>query len=132
MNLSTAHHLQDDNLLSTDNKKQPCCVDPKKVEELKNKMLNEELVYDTADFFKVFGDSTRLKILYILKEGELCVGDLSEVLNMNQSAVSHQLRILRQNDIVKFRKSGKIVYYSLDDTHVETLLNQGLEHMMHK
>ena len=113
-----------------ENKK--CCVDPKNVNHLKDIMPSEEIIYDVADFFKVFGDSTRLKILLSLKNGEVCVGDISEVLNMSQSAVSHQLRILRQNDIVKFRKDGKIVYYSLDDIHVETLLTQSMEHVTHK
>ena len=109
-----------------------CCVNSHKVASLKKTLLSDELVYDMADFFKVFGDSTRLKILYTLTAGELCVGDISEILEMNQSAVSHQLRILRQNDIVRFRKAGKTVYYALDDAHVASLLSQGLEHMMHR
>lgn len=109
-----------------------CCVDPVRVEQVKNSMVADEVLYDTADFFKIFGDSTRLKILFVLKKAELCVGDLSEVLGMNQSAVSHQLRLLRQNNVVKFRKKGKIVFYSLDDAHVETLLVQGIEHVSHK
>ncbi|MCL1995243.1 MAG: metalloregulator ArsR/SmtB family transcription factor [Defluviitaleaceae bacterium] len=109
----------------------PCCVDPQKVSEIKDSMLNEEVVYDIADFFKVFGDSTRLKILFALKDGPVCVGDLSAALGIGQSAVSHQLRVLRQSDIVKFRKEGKVVYYELDDSHVETVLMQALHHMMH-
>jgi len=112
-------------------KKIPCCVDPQKVSEIKDSMLNEEVVYDIADFFKVFGDSTRLKILFALKDGPVCVGDLSAALGIGQSAVSHQLRVLRQSDIVKFRKEGKVVYYELDDSHVETVLMQALHHMMH-
>jgi len=94
--------------------------------------LSEEIIYDIADFFKVFGDSTRIRILYTLLECELCVGDLTQKLNMNQSAVSHQLRVLRQNDLVKFRKDGKTNYYSLDDSHVRDLLQRGLEHIQHK
>lgn len=111
--------------------KQRCCINPAKVEELKSNMPGEEVLYDIADFFKIFGDSTRLKILFSLIEGEVCVGDLSEVLGTSQSAVSHQLRILRQNDVVKFRKEGKIVYYSLDDDHVKNVLLQGTEHLQH-
>ena len=96
------------------------------------KRLSDEISYDLGDFFKIFGDSTRIKILYALLEGELCVGDLVEMLDTTQSAISHQLRILRQNDIVKFRKDGKTVYYSLDDDHVSVLLEKGLEHIRHK
>lgn len=107
-----------------------CCVDPVRVEQVKKAMPSDEVLYDIADFFKVFGDSTRLKILFALKESELCVGDLSEALNMNQSAVSHQLRVLRQSDIVKFRKNGKTVFYSLDNNHMETLLSQGIRHIL--
>ena len=94
--------------------------------------LSEEIIYDIADFYKIFGDSTRIRILYALMEKELCVGDLAQTLNMNQSAVSHQLRVLRQNDLVKFRKDGKTIVYSLDDSHVTLLLQQGLEHILHK
>lgn len=85
-----------------------------------------------AEFFKIFGDETRIRILYILLEGEKNVGELAERLEMNQSAVSHQLRVLRQNDLVKYRKEGKTVYYSLDDEHVENLLEQGIVHIRHK
>lgn len=98
----------------------------------KDNIIMEEMIYDLADFFKIFGDSTRIKILYALYKGEMCVGDLVEALDMNQSAISHQLRILRQNDIVKFRKEGKGVIYSLDDDHVAILLGKGMEHIMHK
>ena len=101
-------------------------------EKVDSIILNEEIIYDIADFYKVFGDSTRIRILYALMEKELCVGDLVQVLNMNQSAVSHQLRVLRQNDLVKFRKDGKTIVYSLDDSHVTLLLQQGLEHILHK
>jgi ArsR family transcriptional regulator len=94
--------------------------------------LSEEVIYDIADFYKVFGDSTRIRILYALMEKELCVGDLALELNMSPSAVSHQLRVLRQNDLVKFRKDGKTIEYSLDDSHVTVLLQQGLEHILHK
>lgn len=92
----------------------------------------EEVFYDLADFFKVFGDSSRIKILYSLYGGEMSVGELTELLDMNQSAVSHQLRILRQSDLVKFRKEGKAAIYSLDDNHVFSVLEQGLKHIAHK
>ncbi len=98
----------------------------------KDKKLTEENVYDVADFFKVFGDSTRLKMLHLLLCGEMCVTDIAEKLNMTQSAVSHQLRVLRQNSLVKHRKEGKTVFYSLDDSHVENVLLQGISHIMHK
>ena len=108
------------------------CFDNDKVNIIKSKSLSDEIIYDMADFFKVFSDSTRVKILYTLLESEMCVGDLVQTLNLNQSAISHQLRILRQNNIVKFRKEGKAVIYSLDDSHVFEILSQGLSHLMHK
>ncbi|MGL4790006.1 MAG: ArsR/SmtB family transcription factor [Anaerotignaceae bacterium] len=95
-------------------------------------LLKEEHIYDVADFFKVFGDATRIKILHILLEGEMCVGDIADRLEMTQSAVSHQLRVLRQNDLVKHRKEGKTVFYDLDDSHVENVLVQGISHIKHK
>jgi ArsR family transcriptional regulator len=94
--------------------------------------LKEEFIYDVADFFKVFGDSTRIKLLHLLLEREMCVGDIADRLDMTQSAVSHQLRVLRQNELVKYRKEGKTVYYSLDDSHVENVLRQGIGHIKHK
>lgn len=94
--------------------------------------LKEEFIYDVADFFKVFGDSSRIKLLHLLLEREMSVGDIADKLNMTQSAVSHQLRVLRQSDLVKYRKEGKAVYYSLDDSHVENVLRQGIEHIRHK
>ncbi|MGE4215267.1 MAG: ArsR/SmtB family transcription factor [Anaerotignaceae bacterium] len=94
--------------------------------------LKEEFIYDVADFFKVFGDSTRIKLLHLLLEKEMCVGDIADKLDMTQSAVSHQLRVLRQSELVKYRKEGKTVYYSLDDSHVENVLRQGIGHIKHK
>lgn len=99
--------------------------------DLKN-LSDENWILDTAEFFKVFGDATRLHILCLLSQGELCVGDIADQLDMTQSAVSHQLRVLRQNDLVKYKKEGKTVYYSLDDEHVESVLNQGISHIRHK
>ncbi len=100
--------------------------------KINKNMLSDELIYDVADFYKVFGDSTRIKILYTLLDREMCVGELVDELNINQSAISHQLRVLRQNDLVKFRKEGKTVIYSIDDEHVSVLLHQGLNHIIHK
>ncbi|MGP3779689.1 ArsR/SmtB family transcription factor [Halanaerobium saccharolyticum] len=100
------------------------------VEVMKEKELADEVVYDLAELFKTMGDPTRIKILYALKERELCVCDLSELLEMSASAISHQLRVLRNNKLVKYRKEGRSVYYSLDDDHVMCLFGQGLEHVL--
>ena len=104
-------------------------IDEKTAEEIDNKMPDESELYDLADLFKVFGDSTRIKILYVLFENEMCVYDIASILNMTQSAISHQLRILKQNRLVKFRKEGKTVLYTLADEHVFTILRQGIEHV---
>ena len=93
------------------------------------KMPDEDQLYDLAEIFKVFGDSTRIKILYVLFESEMCVCDIAQLLNMNQSAISHQLKILKQSRLVKSRREGKAVFYSLADGHVRTIINQGLEHI---
>ena len=99
-------------------------------EHIQKKVIpDEHTLYGLADLFKVFGDPTRIRILYALSAGELCVCDIASVLNMTQSAISHQLRVLKQIKLVKFRRDGKTVYYSLADTHVETILSQGLEHV---
>ncbi len=95
----------------------------------KTRMPKDEVLYDLADFFKIFGDSTRIKILYALSAGEMCVRDLTELLGMNQSAVSHQLRILKQSRVVKYRKEGRYALYSLDDDHVAQIVAQGMEHL---
>ena len=92
-------------------------------------MPEETELYDLAELFKVFGDSTRIRILFVLFEAEVCVCDLSQVLNMKQSAISHQLRILKQNKLVKSRREGKSVFYSLADQHVRTIIGQGMEHI---
>ena len=92
-------------------------------------MPDEELLYDLAELYKVFGDSTRIKILYVLFEAEMCVGDIAELLNASPSAVSHQLRVLKANKLVKFRRDGKTVYYSLADDHVRTIIDMGMEHL---
>ena len=105
------------------------CVHEDTVNRLLEEMPAEEALYDLAELFKVFGDSTRIKILYALFGAELCVGDLAQLLGMSQTAVSHQLRVLRTNKLVKGRKEGKIVFYSLADDHVRTILGQGMDHV---
>ena len=90
---------------------------------------NEDLLYELAEFFRVFGDSTRIRILYELLNGEKCVQDISAALNISQSAVSHQLQILRVNRLVKYRKEGRTVFYSLDDNHIFSIINQGIQHV---
>lgn len=99
------------------------------VERATKNMPNEELLYDLAELFKVFGDSTRVRILCALDEAEMCVCDIASVLNMTQSAISHQLRFLKQARLVKNRRDGKVVYYSLDDEHVRTIFDDGLAHI---
>ena len=101
----------------------------KVIEQVQEEMPEEEILYDLAELFKVFGDSTRIKILYVLFQSEMCVCDIAQLLNMSQSAISHQLRVLKQAQLVKYRREGKTVFYSLADAHVNTILNQGLEHL---
>ena len=90
---------------------------------------DDEILYDLAELFKVFGDSTRIKILYSLFETELCVYDIARLLNLSQSSVSHQLRILKNSKLVKFRREGKSIFYSLDDEHVREIISMGMEHV---
>ncbi len=106
-----------------------CEVHEEAIAKVKALLPNEELLYDLAELFKVFGDSTRIKILYVLLESEMCVCDIASVLNMTHSAISHQLRVLKQSRLVRCRKLGKTVFYSLADTHVSLILNQGLDHI---
>ena len=94
-----------------------------------NHMPKEEELYELADLFKIFSDPTRIKILYVLSESELCVCDIAEKLDMTQSAISHQLKILKQSKLVKNRREGKSVFYSLADSHVKTIMRQGLDHV---
>lgn len=99
------------------------------IDKVNQEMPEEEILYALAELFKIFGDSTRIKILYVLLEAEMCVCDIAQLLNMNQSAISHQLRVLKQSQLVKFRREGKTVFYSLADGHVRTILSQGMEHL---
>mgnify|MGYP002512438253 CR=1 FL=1 len=118
--MSEGHHIE-------------CCEDIEVHEDLvrivNEKMPSENELYDLAELFKVFGDSTRIRILFVLFEAEVCVCDLAEALNMTQSAISHQLKILKQNKLVKNRREGKSVFYSLADGHVRTIIAQGIEHI---
>lgn len=99
------------------------------IEKVRGEMPPEETLYDLAELYKVFGDSTRIKILYVLFEAEVCVCDIAQCLNMTVSAISHQLRVLKQARLVKARKEGKTVFYSLADDHVRTIIGQGMEHI---
>jgi DNA-binding transcriptional ArsR family regulator len=102
------------------------------VAQVRKKMPQEESLYELSEFFKVFGDSTRIKILFALFASQVCVYDIAALLGMNQSAVSHQLRILKQAGLVKFRREGKVVYYSLDDEHIQQIVHQALTHLSEK
>jgi ArsR family transcriptional regulator, lead/cadmium/zinc/bismuth-responsive transcriptional repressor len=102
------------------------------VNKVKDCIPQEETLYDLADLFKILGDSTRIKILCALFQAEMCVCDIAALLGMTQSAISHQLRVLKQGSLVKYRREGKIVYYSLDDDHVKSIFDQGLIHITEK
>ena len=110
------------------------CCDCNEIHEDLLKIVNDTMpeeteLYDLAELFKVFGDSTRIRILFVLFEAEVCVCDLAKVLNMTQSAISHQLRVLKANKLVNSRREGKSVFYSLADGHVRTIIAQGREHI---
>lgn len=100
------------------------------IDAVRSHMPEDELLDSISDTFKVFGDKTRIKILYVLHASELCVCDIAQLLDMNQSAISHQLRVLKQAKLIKSRREGKSVFYSLDDSHVRTILSMGMEHAM--
>ncbi|MDW8800973.1 metalloregulator ArsR/SmtB family transcription factor [Clostridium sp. A1-XYC3] len=102
------------------------------VQEVRSNIPKEETLYSLSELFKVLGEPTRVKILYALLNAEMCVCDIAALFNMTQSAISHQLRILKQSRLVKYRREGKIVYYSLDDEHVKQIFDQGLVHISEK
>ncbi len=102
------------------------------VDMVKDRIPEEETLVNLAELFKVFGDPTRIKILHVLYESEMCVCDIATLLGMNQSAISHQLRVLKQARLVKNRRDGKVVYYSLDDSHIMNIFDQGLNHINEK
>ena len=99
------------------------------VDKVNQQMPEDEILFDLAELFKIFGDSTRIKILYLLFESEMCVCDIAQLLNMTQSAISHQLQVLKKSKLVKYRRDGKTVFYSLADGHVRTIIDQGMEHV---
>lgn len=101
-------------------------------EYVKSKMPKNDLLGHIAEFFKLVGDQTRIKILYALFESPMCVCDIAILLNMSQSAISHQLRVLKQAGLVKYKKEGRVVFYSLDDDHVKNILDQGMDHINHR
>lgn len=105
------------------------CVHEDTVKKVNENLPPDEILYDLAELFKVFGDTTRIKILYALFESELCVCDIAQILGLTQTAVSHQLRVLKTNKLVRFRKEGKNVFYSLSDDHVRGIINLGMEHV---
>lgn len=102
---------------------------PDVVARLREDLPDDEVLYDLAELFRMFADSTRIKILYALFESELCVGDIAQLLNLSQSSVSHQLRLLKNSKLVKFRREGKAIFYSLDDDHVRSMIALGMEHV---
>ena len=106
-----------------------CQIHEDVVKAVTDHMPDEDQLYDLAEVFKVFGDSTRIKILYVLFQSEMCVCDIAQLLNLSTSAISHQLRVLKQSQLVKFRREGKTVFYSLADSHVSSILAQGMEHV---
>ena len=99
------------------------------VDQVRQVLPPDEVLSDLADLFKIFGDSTRIKILYALLRSELCVCDIADLLGLTQSAISHQLQVLKKSKLVKYRRKGKTVFYSLADSHVRTILGQGMEHV---
>jgi ArsR family transcriptional regulator len=99
------------------------------IQSVNQQMPEDEQLYELADLFKVFGDSTRIKIMFAIFTEEMCVCDIAALLGMTQSAISHQLRVLKQARLVKYRKDGKVVYYSLDDDHIKNIFDQGLNHI---
>ncbi len=119
-------NIQNENLVNCDDE----CIHNDIVNEVIAKLPDEELLYDVAELFKVFGDSTRVRIICALFESEMCVCDIAAVLNMTQSAISHQLRVLKQARLVKYRRDGKTVYYSLADDHIQNIFDQAFEHIM--
>lgn len=120
--------------MTIDSRHEECCDEVKVHDELVQAveldMPDEESLYDLAELFKVFGDTTRIKILYTLFKSEMCVCDIAEILNMTQSAISHQLKVLKQAKLIRNRREGKQVIYSLDDGHISNIISLGLEHIM--
>lgn len=120
--------------MKLDNRHEKCCDETKVHDDLVHDIVmdmpDDESLYDLAELFKVFGDTTRIRILYTLFKSEMCVCDIAEILSMTQSAISHQLRVLKQAKLVKSRREGKQIIYSLDDAHIGSIIRMGLEHIM--
>lgn len=119
-------------ILSVDGNVPSCdyvCLHQDVINQVLSSMPNDEELIDLSELFKIFGDSTRIRILYSLLVSEMCVCDIATLLGMSQSAISHQLRLLKQSGLVKYRREGKTVFYSLTDSHVSTIINQGMEHI---
>ena len=126
MNIWANIHIKEGDILINEDQG---FIDYKKIEKIKKEMIDEDVIFDMAEFFKVFGDSTRMKIISALLQDELCVGEIAEITNSTQSAISHQLRVLKQAKLVKFKKIGKTVYYSLDDDHIYQIYKLVKEHI---
>ena len=114
-------------------KEAPCCgymhLHEEIIQRVNEGMPGDEALFDLAELFKIFGDTTRIRILYALFEAEMCVCDIAQLLGMTQSAISHQLQVLKKSKLVKYRRQGKTVFYSLADAHVRAILGQGMEHV---
>ena len=125
--------MEDGNRMDLQDSEAPQCDFISVHEDIVNRVMQvmpaDQQLLDLAEFFRVFGDSTRIRILYVLSQSEMCVCDIAGLLKMGQSAISHQLRVLKQMRLVKFRRDGKTVFYSLADGHIETILAQGMEHV---
>ena len=134
MNRCTNVHLKGNKMKNSETVSKCDCttIHEDVVNNVMSKMPEEESLIDLADLFKIFGDSTRVRILWALNESEMCVCDISALLNMTQSAISHQLRLLKQSNLVKNRKDGKVVYYSIKDEHVKDIFSQGFLHIREK
>jgi len=126
MNIWANIHIKEGDILINEDQG---FIDYKKIEKIKKEMIDEDIIFDMAELFKVFGDSTRMKIISALLQDELCVGEIAEITNSTQSAISHQLRVLKQAKLVKFKKVGKTVYYSLDDDHIYQIYKLVKEHI---
>ncbi|MDR0762832.1 MAG: metalloregulator ArsR/SmtB family transcription factor [Campylobacteraceae bacterium] len=119
-------------MIQTDDLKDRCdcnVIHEDIVNTVKSRMPNDEILFDLAELFKVFGDSTRVKILYALFQSQMCVCDIAALLGMTKSSISHQLRVLKQAKLVKYKKEGKIVFYSLDDEHIKNIFDQAFCHI---
>lgn len=128
--MSNCSYVMEDNMESVKIEScQTTIIHKDTIEKVKKELPQDETLYDLANLFKMFSDQTRIKILCSLQNNELCVCDLAALLDMTQSAISHQLRVLKSSRLVKFRRDGKVIYYSLADNHVERIFNEGFKHV---